>query len=43
MKYYQKENSKPVLVPANKKYPNIYPQESLEFAGIVVSVIRKYN
>ena len=43
MKYYQKENGKPVLVPANKKYPNIYPQESLEFAGIVVSVIRKYN
>lgn len=43
MKYYENENGKPVLVPANNKYPNIYPQESLEFAGIVVSVIRKYN
>jgi len=43
MKYFQKENGQPVLVPANENYPKIYPQESLETAGIVVSVIRKYN
>lgn len=43
MKYFEKENGHPVLVPANKKYPKIYPEESLELAGIVVSVIRKYN
>ncbi len=43
MKYYQKENGKPVLVPANESYPKIYPQESLELAGIVVSIIRKLN
>ena len=43
MKYFDKEKGQPVLVPANKNYSKIYPEESLELAGIVVSVIRKYN
>lgn len=43
MKYFHKENGQPVLVPANKKYPKIYPESSLTTEGIVISVIRKYN
>lgn len=43
MKYFQKENGQPVLVPANKKYPKIYPENTLTTEGIVISVIRKYN
>lgn len=42
LKYYQKEEGKPVLVPANEKYQKIYPQQTLEIGGIVVSVVRKY-
>lgn len=43
MKYYDKEQGRVVLNPANKKYQKIYPKENLEIAGVVVSVIRKYN
>lgn len=43
MKYYHKQGDKVVLMPANKNYPPIHPQESLEIAGVVVSVIRKYH
>ncbi len=43
MKYYQKKDGQIVLMPANAKYPPIYPKESLEIAGVVVSVIRKYH
>ena len=34
---------KVVLIPANDEYPKIYPKESLEIGGVVVSVIRKYH
>ena len=43
LKYYKKEGSKIVLVPANKKFHPIYPQQSLEIAGVVTSVVRKYH
>lgn len=43
LKYYQKEQGKVVLVPANIKYSKIVPELSLEIAGVVISVIRKYH
>lgn len=43
LKYYQKHGGKVVLVPANKNFDNIYPEQSLEVAGVVISVIRKYH
>jgi repressor LexA len=43
VKYYFKRNGKVELVPANKNYPIIYPRESLEIGGVVVSVMRKYH
>jgi repressor LexA len=43
LKYYQKQAGRVVLVPANKKYAPIYPEQSLEIAGVVISVIRKYH
>ncbi|MEY2664719.1 MAG: hypothetical protein RIT04_527 [Candidatus Parcubacteria bacterium] len=42
MKYYRKKGGKIYLEPANKKYSNIYPQESLNIAAVVKGVIRKY-
>lgn len=43
MKYYSKEKGRVVLIPANKKYKKIYPEQKLEIGGIVTSVIRKYH
>lgn len=43
LKYYEKENGKPVLIPANPKYQKIYPRQSLEIGGVIVGVVRKYN
>lgn len=43
MKYYRKAGGKITLVPANKKYNIIEPENSLEIAGVVISVIRKYH
>lgn len=43
LKYYQKKGDSVWLNPANKHYPAIYPKQTLEIAGIVVSVIRKYT
>lgn len=42
LKYFMKENGKVYLKPANKKYKNIYPQQSLELGGVVINVIRSY-
>jgi SOS-response transcriptional repressor LexA len=42
VKYFYRRNGKVELVPANKQYPVIYPKESLEIGGVVISVIRKY-
>ncbi|HYK08150.1 MAG TPA: transcriptional repressor LexA [Candidatus Eisenbacteria bacterium] len=43
VKYYQNAYGEITLHPANKNYPIITPQESLEIGGVVVSVIRKYH
>lgn len=43
VKYFHRRNGRVELVPANKDYPIIYPQESLELGGVVISVIRKYH
>ena len=43
VKYFYRRNGKVELVPANKLYPVIYPKESLEIGGVVISVIRKYH
>ena len=43
LKYFQKEEDRIKLVPANNKFSPIYPRESLRIVGIVVSVIRKYH
>lgn len=43
MKYLRKDkSSKTYLEPANKKYKNIYPEQSMEIVGIVKGVVRKY-
>lgn len=43
MKYYQKQQGRVALIPANKKYHEIVPRHTLEVAGVVISVIRKYH
>ncbi|MBP9816360.1 repressor LexA [Candidatus Woesebacteria bacterium] len=43
LKYYRKNGDQIVLMPANKNYAPIHPEESLEIAGVVVGVIRKYH
>ena len=43
IKYFVKDRKGIRLEPANKKYQTIHPQNSLEIAGIVRSVIRKFN
>jgi repressor LexA len=43
LKYFQIKNGQACLVPANPKYPIIYPEESLSIWGVVTSVIRKYQ
>lgn len=42
LKYYRKTPSGVELVPANSKYPIIYPKNELTIGGIVKAVIRKY-
>ncbi len=42
MKYFKKEGNKVYLKPANKRYKNIYPTESLNIVAVVTGVIRKY-
>ncbi|MEK7605546.1 MAG: S24 family peptidase [Patescibacteria group bacterium] len=43
VKYFQKQNGRIYLAPANPDYPVIEPKESLVIGGIVASVIRKYR
>jgi SOS regulatory protein LexA len=43
MKYLRKRRGKVYLEAANKNYPNIYPEEELNIAAVVQSVIRKYK
>jgi SOS regulatory protein LexA len=42
VKYLQKQKERVVLLPANHKYPPIYPSIDLQIGGVVVNVIRKY-
>lgn len=42
MKYLRKDGTKFYLQPANKKFKNIYPTQSLEITGVVKGVVRKY-
>ena len=42
MKYLRKDGAKFYLQPANKKFKNIYPTQSLEVTGVVKGVVRKY-
>jgi SOS regulatory protein LexA len=43
MKYFMKERGEVRLEPANPQYSTIIPRHSLEIAGVVRSVIRKYT
>jgi repressor LexA len=43
MKYFVKKGRQVQLEPANRRYSTIVPKESLEIAGVVRSVIRKYS
>ncbi len=42
MKYLRKVGGRMVLVPGNKKYPTIVPDEELNIAAVVIGVVRKY-
>jgi SOS regulatory protein LexA len=42
LKYFHQEEGKVYLTAANAKYPPLYPKESLNIGGVVVSVIKKY-
>jgi len=42
MKYLKKKGRQVYLMPANKKYPTIVPQEELNIAAVVKAVVRKY-
>jgi repressor LexA len=43
LKYFRKRGGKVYLEAANKKYGNIFPNEELKIAAVLVSVIRKYR
>ena len=43
MKYFMRDRSGARLEPANKRYKTIYPTSSLNIAGVVRTVIRKYG
>ncbi len=42
LKYLMKQKNKTFLRAANKKYPDIHPEQEMNVAGVVTSVIRKY-
>jgi SOS regulatory protein LexA len=43
VKYFQKQGDRVSLLPANRKYPEISPTQSLEIGGVVIHVIRSYR
>ena len=43
LKYFEKRGDKITLIPANRKYRPIIPQDKLRIAGTVTAVIRKYS
>ncbi len=42
LRYYQVEEGKPALYPANGMYQVLYPNETLSVVGVVTACIRKY-
>lgn len=42
MKYFRKKGKEIFLEPANKKYKNIYPKETLSVVAVVKALVRKY-
>jgi SOS regulatory protein LexA len=42
IKYFQRSGGRVTLVPANRRYKPISPEEELRVAGVVTAVIRKY-
>ena len=43
LKYYRREKGRVALVPANPKYPVLYPKEELQIAGVVAAAVRRYR
>lgn len=43
LKYFRRIKGRACLVPANPKYPVLYPNANLMIFGVVVSVARKYH
>lgn len=43
LKYFRRKGGRIALVPANSKYPVLYPTDSLSIFGTVTAVIRKYH
>ncbi len=43
IKFYERRAGQTVLVPANKRFKTLYPQEQLSITGVVTAVIRKYH
>ena len=43
VKYLRKKDNRLILVPANKNYKTIVPEEELYIAGVVIGVVRKYR
>lgn len=42
IKYFQRRDGKATLVPANRAFKPITPEEELRVAGVVTAVVRKY-
>jgi len=43
MRHYEERAGKVFLLPANKKFDIIQPQEAMKLVGVVTAVIRKYR
>ncbi len=43
LKYFQTIDGKVCLVPGNKKYKIIYPNDSMSIQGVVISTVRRYH
>lgn len=43
MKYFMRRGTNVFLRAANKRYPDIHPDDELQIGGVVTSVIRKYQ
>lgn len=42
LRYYQLDQGKPYLLPANGNYTELFPQATLTVIGVVTACIRKY-